>query len=511
RLSLTFEQANLDYTKHFAAALREVGDVPSGKLMDRIYRDEIGHVGYGLRWFREWKQSSQSDWDAYRRRLVFPLSPSRAKGNGTLFNANGRLEAGLGEEFVRELSLFERSKGRTPNVFWFNPDAEDAMAKGVAVSDYQAGKKVARFIADLEPLVLFLSRRDDVVLMRSEPRREYLERLRSLGFDLPEIEIVASELELASDSLTRERKLYELRPWSWEPRAAALFGPLLNQVPDSSPAVVWSETVRSRFSKGEQMDRWPDWEPRGPWRSFACRSAEERNAAIRQIHDTFGPEHPVFLKQSFAAAGRGNSILDPTGVGARSYPVGSEPVVIEPWVDRVFDFSVQYEMTGEGLRFVGFCRQILDSHGRYRGTVWTPKFCSGLPSELARFLMETVLPRYDVEGGFAKELESWLGEADYRGPVGVDAFVFRGISGALRHRLLCEVNPRYTMGRLTWELSRKVAPGRAVRFEIVKRAEDSGKDRDIVLDGRGRVSHGSLMLNDPGTAKDWVARLTVGE
>lgn len=49
RLSLTFEQANLDFCRHFAEEFQTIGDGETAKLLDRIYRDEIGHVAYGLK------------------------------------------------------------------------------------------------------------------------------------------------------------------------------------------------------------------------------------------------------------------------------------------------------------------------------------------------------------------------------------------------------------------------------------------------------------------------------
>ena len=79
-LSLTFEQANLDFARHFSACFADVGDADSAKLLQKIYRDEIGHVAYGLKWFRRWKNPHESDWDAFCRQLKFPLSPARAKG-----------------------------------------------------------------------------------------------------------------------------------------------------------------------------------------------------------------------------------------------------------------------------------------------------------------------------------------------------------------------------------------------------------------------------------------------
>ena len=121
RLSLTFEQANLDYAQHYSARFLAAGDDATSALLQQIYRDEIAHVGYGLKWFRRWKGTHQSDWQAFQELLAFPLSPARAKGTVT-FNAIGRRKAGLDEEFVAALELYSQSRGRTPRVYVFNPE-----------------------------------------------------------------------------------------------------------------------------------------------------------------------------------------------------------------------------------------------------------------------------------------------------------------------------------------------------------------------------------------------------
>jgi uncharacterized ferritin-like protein (DUF455 family) len=97
-------------------------------LLERIYRDEIRHVAHGLKWFRRWKNPSESDWDAFCRHLKFPLSPTRAKG--VTMNVEGRRDAGFDDRFINELRVHAQSKGRTPNVFVFNPFSEVLIAEG---------------------------------------------------------------------------------------------------------------------------------------------------------------------------------------------------------------------------------------------------------------------------------------------------------------------------------------------------------------------------------------------
>lgn len=519
RLSLTFEQANLDYSRHFAEIMREAGDPQSGALMDQIYRDEISHVGYGLKWFRKWKREGQSDWEAYRDSLVFPLSPSRAKGNRSEFNQEGRIEAGLGEDFVRELAVFERSKGRTPDVYWFNADAEAAMARGLDGGDYEPKRSVTEFVRDLELLAMFLARRDDIVLVRNAPRREFLESIQAAGFDLPEFEKVASETSLAPDSLTAGRRLRDLRPWSWEPRSARLFQPLRSRLPEVAETPQWSESVRTRFSKSEQARRWPRWssEESAPC-SYPVSGAESVGAACESVKWDWGSPVAVAWKPDFAAAGRGFWLVEaPEGTDSTGFDGGpkrvkrGDPGVIEPWVERVFDFSVQFEKSKDGLRRLGFVRQCIGAGGRYTGTLWSPKFCRGLDSELARFLMTVALPRYDEDSdsAFVEELDQWLEEAGYRGPVGVDSFVYRNREGNLEHRVVCEVNPRFTMGRLTLDLARQVSAGHCLKLSMGRKSDAPGDGQPISLDHHGKLATGAIALTDPETATAWAAWIEV--
>ncbi len=141
-LCLTFEQANLDFARHFAQGFATVGDDATSKLLDKIYRDEIAHVAYGLKWFRRWKNPGESDWEAFCRQLKFPLSPQRAKG--ITLNVEGRRAAGLDAYFIAELDVFSQSKGRTPNVFVFNPFAEARIAHGRSFNPTKHQAQLAR-------------------------------------------------------------------------------------------------------------------------------------------------------------------------------------------------------------------------------------------------------------------------------------------------------------------------------------------------------------------------------
>lgn len=99
-MSLTFENANLDHTIELARRVRRAGDLKTAHVIERVHRDEIEHVRFGWRWLQAWK-GELSAWDAYRRHLVWPLRPAKAKGQR--FHPEGRRQAGLEEDFIRRL------------------------------------------------------------------------------------------------------------------------------------------------------------------------------------------------------------------------------------------------------------------------------------------------------------------------------------------------------------------------------------------------------------------------
>jgi len=123
-------------------------------------------------------------------------------------------------------------------------------------------------------------------------------------------------------------------------------------------------------------------------------------------------------------------------------------------------------------------------------------------------------------------LSGELERAGHRGPVGIDAFVYRTAEGGRRLKPIVEINPRYTMGRLTLELMKQVCPGSRGSFRIVSRAmaraegfgEWTGYARALTegcplrLEGApvARIREGTLCLNDPMAAQGYLAVFQVG-
>jgi uncharacterized ferritin-like protein (DUF455 family) len=485
RLNLTFEQANLDFSKHYAALFRQAGDTSTAAVLEKIYQDEIGHVGHGLKWFRRWKDQGSSDWDAYRGALHFPLTPARAKGVAP-FNAEGRRLAGLDEDFIRHLEVSEQSRGRTPVVHWFNPAAEShAMSPR-----YQADKGVVALETDLEILIAAWCRKDDVALMRQPPSREHLAELKRAGFDLPEI---------ASLDELRGRKLGGLRPWAWSPDASLRLKPLADDVSAGIPWQ-WRELPREWFSKviGLRLEEQLGLSERG----VVCRSVDEALGAIESLL----PDAQALAKAAYSYAGRGHKRInresppEATRNWLANVIADHGCVIIESWLERVADFSALYEMDASGgVGLIGLTLMENDAAGRFLGTRVSPKWASMLDPEVAAFLHREA----QVMAWYQEKIPAALATLlpGYIGPLGVDAMVYRRADGSLALKQVVELNVRMTMGRVALELLQKSAPNRQGRFRILRK----GKAAPEELEFGGSLQGGRIALNDPAAAREFIA------
>jgi len=538
-LCLTFEQANLDFARHFAQGFATIGDDATAKLLEKIYRDEIGHVAYGLKWFRRWKNPTESDWEAFCRQLKFPLSPQRAKG--ITLNVEGRRAAGLNAHFIAELDVFSQSKGRTPNVFVFNPFAEARIAHG---KSFNPTKHQAQLARDLANLPQFLCRQDDIVLVNQKPSVEFLSGIKQAGFALPEF------LELSETKNPAQRKLGRLRPWAWGPDSVELFESVFANLtgekrtasgsfnPDIAQlySKAWSAALlrkiisgmaalpRSQNKEAAQQRRPTDdyWLCSENEIGVAVDSLDEALAAIATIRQR--GHHKIVIKESLGLAGS-NAIrlFEPELLETHRRWIANavekgRQLVVEPWLERELDFSVQLEMSNDGLKLCGYTGLLNDAKGQFQGNTAAPGHQKKIPTNLIALFHEPLDIAQQLHALYAdifKLLEHELRRANYLGPVGIDAFAYRDADGKIRLKPIVEINPRYTMGRVTVELMKHVAPGSRGLFRLINRKQALAEGDFIAYakslterfpirikgEPSPRISEGAICLNDPAQAQ----------
>lgn len=104
-MSLTFEQANLDFAPMYGKSFAHFGDQEAAQLMAQILSDEINHVAFGWRWLNRFKTPDASAWSTWEHTLSETLlSPKRAKG--FLIHASHRQQAGIPPDWIEQLNTF---------------------------------------------------------------------------------------------------------------------------------------------------------------------------------------------------------------------------------------------------------------------------------------------------------------------------------------------------------------------------------------------------------------------
>ena len=203
-------------------------------------------------------------------------------------------------------------------------------------------------------------------------------------------------------------------------------------------------------------------------------------------------------------------------------------LVVEPWLERELDFSVQLEMGPRGLKLCGYTGLVNDRKGQFLANWAEAEYRRCLPAKVTALLHAQA----DISGRLQRLyseifslLEAELQRVGFVGPVSIDALVYRTPQGDCRLKPVVEINPRYTMGRLTVELMKRTCPGSCGLFRLITRIQartegftdlsrfacSLGERVRLRLEGEPlpQIRQGALCLNDPGQAQVCLATFTV--
>ncbi len=447
----------------------------------------------------------------------------------------------------------------TPSVFVFNPFAEGYIAQGKA---FNPVKHQALLAEDLENLPQFLGQPGDVVLLPKRPSLEFLNGLRSAGLPLPEFVELKSG-RIAPGSSLCHRQLGSLRPWAWAPDSIKLFEPLFARVENGPRTATqyFNDDIARLYSKAWSADflrkvlaRWrQDREASSrpaeaqsdggaaagePW---LC-SEQESGTAVDTIEGALEAiaairhrgHHRVVVKESLGAAGHNALRLwEPEVLPtqrqwlAHAFTNGPQ-LVVEPWLERELDFSVQLEMGPRGLALCGYTGLVNDAKGQFLANWAEADYARRLPTKVAALLGAPAEVSGYIHRLYATVfalLEAEVRRVGFVGPIGIDAFVYRAPQGDCRLKPVVEINPRYTLGRLTLELMKYAGLGSRGVFRLVNRAQARaagfadfpGYARflgtrfplSFEADPVRSIRRGVICLNDPAQAQVCLATFAV--
>jgi len=464
-LSLTYEQANLDFSVYWEDAFRAVDDIDSGVVLREVYEDEISHVRHGFAWFE--RLVLGADFEAYSKHLTFPLSPGR--GKGPIFNRDGRKRSGMSEDFIDEMEITNVSRGRPPRVFSFDPFVEERAAgrSPSASADY-----VQR---DLAAIPMFFAHREDVVIA-PRPSLETLKCMHRLGIEIPQF--------VDDRAALGERLLGEDAPWGHEADVRA-----------------WTK-IDAVDLRRELIQA----EPNRLWALDESVIAQSLPEAAEFLGQCF------IAKEPLSASGQHRVRMDQPGAPAWiEAHIAEGPVVIEPWYDRVLDLSVQLEVTDSGAKTLGVTRFWTNARGTYRGAVIGP-WTAGIEPSVLRSLhgggsRSDIKDALDAMGRAVGEAMHSQG---FRGPAGIDAMVVKSPDG-LRLLPVLEVNPRYTMGRAALQIHKSTGLRGGWFFLDDRAIERAGLAGRAQLIEAVEATPGVVFTTEPRTAERTLTLMSVAK
>lgn len=528
RLALVFEQANIDFTEHYAPLFRAVGDEKSALALDEIYQDEISHVGFGLHWFRRWRPQNQPEWDSFCELLTAPLSPGRARG--VIFSISGRREAGFSDEFIEHLRLWGGSTGRPPVVWIGNFDVEDEIldevsallgASGAQLSSTSPRARTKRRKTReasrrcLTPLLAWVITRGDIVYCPDGiPSQRFQHQLqKTLGYN-PEW--------ISSLSVLKDRKLGGFSPWGWSETVEATIQDLYPQLTergqtqclhgnsgDLRPVYSKQEAFAFRQLVGKKLVELGEVCPCYRFEESDMHWIDSREGL--EVFFSMAEESEVeewVFKSAWSNAGRGHlkfraqERLDPPSLGWIERRLKSG-FAAEPWLKKYADLSFHGEVRGGAVQYLGEVLGIVNDRGRFEGAYLAPP-SAVLPSRGKRFLNGDGQDRRRLSRigkVIISEVGLALAEYGYQGPFGVDGMLIENEAGNLELVPVIEVNPRLTMGRVALQIRNRLS-GEHIRHSVMrcgvitKELSDRLEENPPQWNSQGQWVGGMLCLTD---------------
>ncbi len=534
-MSLTFEQANLDFASHYQKIFAEIGDHETAAILQKVYDDEIGHVKHGVSWLDRWRDPSTTQWSAYEGNLKLPLSPARAKG--PVFDREARRRADLTEEYVDSLYIHAGTKGRVPSLYWYNADCELELAR--EAPGYHPQKGTQKVMGELMSSLLYVAKPGDVVVTHKAPTPAYLKHLRELGFDLPEFHVLSEEQRTLPKEL-KDRKWESLHPWGWTPRTLEISKAM--QPREAIPIEVseqgfwqssWMELFRKSALPGlraELRAEFPELDD-GLWGPKEADGALLHDLTdvlmmIDSIHRKYNIPAVIKSPYGFAGSGMLRAYPDQHLTDAQLGWIERQLdlygcILIEPWMKRIVDLSSVWMPGSEKTESFVF---YTNAKGQYKGHCLQSLNYALLPEHRAYFNDKRRFGRspHEAMNAIAASVRRRLAEHGYRYAAGIDT-MFYEFQGELYLKILGEVNCRMTMGHVAANLRKHIAPTSSSVWQSVTVLEAQRQGWNTLQDMAadlakrfpprlkyGVIDEGILFTSDPAQAQYLVSLVAVG-
>ncbi len=172
---------------------------------------------------------------------------------------------------------------------------------------------------------------------------------------------------------------------------------------------------------------------------------------------------PKVLKTCYGLSGQGHFHLSSDESTAKAHAFAkaewqqNRPILAEPWVKRILDFSTQWYVTKKEIEYCGATICENDKFGRYLGTRVGDE----------KELFQHYLPFLEIQKERCLQILMTMVAKGFFGHAGIDAMVYE-LDAKIQLHPLVEINARKTMGWVALEIAKRHFSGRALRIALNK-------------------------------------------
>ncbi len=336
-----------------------------------------------------------------------------------------------------------------PKLFHFNSTCEIAIANGSPY--FNTSALLARFELDLASIMSAFASPNDYILSEEKPNEDFLRAMQQFG--LPMVNYCTlSEIESLQNA--NQELTFNMQSWGVSPAEDFYLKNVRGigkewkadklQVVERAYAsecleiLLQNATVHPLIGCINQL------------KNTIVRSEEE---AERYLDENL----PVVFKSPFSSSGRGLMVLRKAGLNdanrkwINTILKQQGYIVASKWLDKLQDFSFQFEVNHLGLHFDGVTYFDTNSNGQYKEHRLNYH-------DFSSTCEDAVITHADLQS-IGEQVHQLLTSSAmaklHKGKFGVDAFIYKD-QNTLRVHPLVEINPRYTMGAVALALQKYI-------------------------------------------------------
>lgn len=317
-----------------------------------------------------------------------------------------------------------------PNLYIANTNFELELESPIANS-LEHTLRAHPICLQLQFLPLLFAGGDDQILVTDLPDLDYLKMLSELGFVVPKL-VLYSEKKFSSD--------LKIIPWGYS-KSVESFAKVHKLTYESPPL----EIVKNVNSKAWSFRQAPKL-----FNACLLYSLQDLENLVKNM------THQIVLKSCYGFSGRGHCFISEPKINEKVLSFCQKewekqnPLIAEPWLKRILDFSSQWLVTKKGeISLVGATKMLNTPSGQYEGSIIGS--AAQLFPENQEWFSEHLVT--------AQKILKQLRHEGYFGFVGIDAMVCEDPKSQkpFLHPVV-EVNARMTMALAMLLMQKKHFP-----------------------------------------------------